>query len=573
MRRGVIADRASRFLILIASAAATAAVTAILVASRVVPFPAGRDQLPATIPFGSTVETAAILANRATDQLLAWLAVIGWGTLALGLVTTLSLWADRAARGRFEIAIHRAVGASRRTLVRGALTEGSALAATALVLGIAVGGLLGVSLAGPWPHAWHGLVSRLAFVGPTVAGTVLLGALFPLWTARSRRTVALDEAPAPLGIAAVQLGASLALLVAGWMVVDRGRLVTAASRPRGLDSAAVVYHLAATDHSPLDLGTLVDRLHRDGRHISVTGPGGHLGLGPVDEMITDCGQCYVGGIFLKWRPLRAGYLTASADTFEARGLTILEGRGFSDQDRIGAPPVAVVNRYLASRYFQDGRPLGRVIFLGGTMRGPGYRVIGVVDDPRPIGLGGGEQPLETVYLSSLQHPAPAAEVVLPPGESLPTPVAGRITRRETGAGLVARAMAPMRWFGQWFLLEGTFALCLAVAGTAALMLLWVRSLRFEFAVRRAVGARQRDILGLVARRSVRTGLTGTGIALAFFGPAIWPELASIVPGTPSWSPRLVLEGAILLVGAALVASIAPLVRIRKATPTELWSAR
>ena len=573
MRRGIAPDRTTAFLIVAAGAIAMATITAVCVVSGT-DFP-DRDLglLPASIPFTSTVRTAEALAEHATRQLLTLLAVIGWGTLIVGLVVVLALWADQAARIRFELGVHRAVGASRRTLLGSAAAGGLRLAVAAVLVGMGVGLVVSRLIGRPWAASWDGVGSALGPALATVLLIIVLGACFPNWSLGSGRVLEADEAPSPLGFAAAQLGVSLSLLVAGAIVIRQTRALTSADQAHGTNPTSLIHQIVSEDTAPLDLAGLVDQSGPGGPPLSLTQPGGHLGLGAVDELVTECGQCFVGGIFLRFRPLRATYLTASADTFHAIRLTLIEGRGFTNQDRVGAPPVAVVNTYLARRYFENGQALGRAIFLGGNFGGPRYQVVGVVDDQRPIGLGGGEQPLEAIYLSSLQHPGPTAEVLAPLGTALRLPGGTRIVATETGADLIRRAIKPLRWFGGWFVATGLTALLLAVGGTAALMMIWVQSLRSELALRRAVGARQRDVVAVILGGSIRTGLTGVAVALTTFGPMLWPNLDLVVPGAPLWQPDVLSVGALLMVGAALLGSVAPIARLLRASPTQLWSRR
>jgi len=572
MRRGTIPDRAGGLLIALAGAAAIAAIAAVRVpAPAPAPGAAGADSLPGGIPFSATVETVTQLEARAAAGLFDWLMITGWATWAVGVVTILALWADRAARSRAEIVVHRAMGASRTALARGALRQGLWLALWAAVLGLPAGSVAAWTLGAPWSAG--GLDLARAVV-PIVIGTgavILLGAAFPLWGARSRRAVGLEPAPTPLGIVTLQLGAGLALVVAGGLVTEHARQVIAGDVSPPLAPGQEIVQVAAAGTEPLDLEHLVDQAREANVAISITLPGGHLGRGPVDRMITDCGQCLMGTIFVRWRPLRATFLTATADTFQARGIPIVAGRGFSDHDRTGAPMVAVVNRQLAHRYFERGQPLGRTVLLGGTMGGTPYQVVGVVDDPPATGLGATLQPREVIYLSALQHPATRAEVLGPAGHPLPPALAAMVTRRVAASVLLAEALAPGQRVGRWFRAEGALALLLALASTSALLILWVRSLREEIALRRAVGARQRDVRRLVLRRALRTGLLGVAIGIGLFGVGLWPELGRLVPGVPAWDTVQVARAAGLLLAATLVAALVPLRLLRRFTPANLLS--
>ena len=53
----------------------------------------------------------------------------------------------------------------------------------------------------------------------------------------------------------------------------------------------------------------------------------------------------------------AGFNMVSPDYFLTFGIQVLRGRGFSESDRLGTQPVALVNETFAKRYFADVDPL------------------------------------------------------------------------------------------------------------------------------------------------------------------------------------------------------------------------
>ena len=68
------------------------------------------------------------------------------------------------------------------------------------------------------------------------------------------------------------------------------------------------------------------------------------------------------------------------------GIRIVEGRGFEDGDRAGAPPVAVVNEAFARQFFKDTRAIGqhlRVFDSDGSIE-----IVGIAKDVREAGLTG-----------------------------------------------------------------------------------------------------------------------------------------------------------------------------------------
>jgi hypothetical protein len=240
--------------------------------------------------------------------------------------------------------------------------------------------------------------------------------------------------------------------------------------------------------------------------------------------------------------------------------------------------VAVVSRSLAAQHFEGGKALGRTILVGhGSL--DWYRVVGVVEDRKPLGFGGGLEPREAVYLSVLQHP-PTAVDLLVRGRLSPaalTAVARTIhdtlgpgvgLTRVSEASLLAAEASPLGWFAGMFGMEGWALLALATVGTSAMMWLWVASLLAELGVRRAVGARRRNVLGYVLWRAVLVAVGGAAFG-SWLGMMVWDALGSVVAGSPAWDPGAVLRYGLLLGAAALAGALVPAWRASRAAPVEL----
>src|SRR5215475_12292607 len=67
--------------------------------------------------------------------------------------------------------------------------------------------------------------------------------------------------------------------------------------------------------------------------------------------------------------------TVSADYHELMGIQLLQGRGFTEQDRKGSPHVAIVSEAFARRYFPGGQALGKRVSL--EMDKPPVEIVGV----------------------------------------------------------------------------------------------------------------------------------------------------------------------------------------------------
>jgi putative ABC transport system permease protein len=125
--------------------------------------------------------------------------------------------------------------------------------------------------------------------------------------------------------------------------------------------------------------------------------------------------------------------------------------------------------------------------------------------------------------------------------------------------------APLVWFGRAFAMEGWAMLGMAVIGAFALMNLWVRSLLGELGVRRAVGARRRDLLRFVLVRALGVGVAGVAAGL-WFGWPLWGELSRVAPGLDPWSASTVSRFGGMLVAAALAGALLPAWRAARMRP-------
>ncbi|MFI5234623.1 MAG: FtsX-like permease family protein [Gemmatimonadales bacterium] len=506
------------------------------------------------------------------------------GVLAVAWLTTLAISAARAAARSPEISIRRSVGATRRHLLLAHLAEGAFVAAAALLFGGTIGWLAGGAAAATWPGLLGAAASALTLTAASaIAAAIILGALFPL--AYARRSVPLHRAsPGPLGLTvpAFQLGLSLTVLVAaGLLWREAARLTHPAAGP--VADSVLFQITAAKDSAPLDRAAAYARLLRQlgatpgVAAVSLANRGEVIGAGVADRAIARCGS---GCMWGARQPVRAMHYLVSADSFRAVGLKLLAGRAFTDRDDGDAPKVAVVNQSFALLHFHDGDPIGHQIEIGRGLHNI-YTVVGEVEDRPPAGIGGGLAPRNVIYLSVLQHPAPAVELLvravdpsrltqLPLAADVRTllgPTAGEIVRT-TPASVEAAEAAPLAWFARLFALEGWVMLAIATIGTFVTMRQWVDSLLAELGLRRAVGARRWQVIGYVLAHAAAVAVVGLTFGL-LFGLGVWGTLQNVIAGTPAWDGQLVRGAAALLALATLAGALWPAWRAAYAAPARL----
>jgi hypothetical protein len=83
---------------------------------------------------------------------------------------------------------------------------------------------------------------------------------------------------------------------------------------------------------------------------------------------------------------------------EAMGIKILEGRGFTEQDREGAPGVVIINEAMARKLFPDEDAIGKRLQLG--TGAPPLEIVGIAANIKHHELT--EEPIPHFDLPSLQ---------------------------------------------------------------------------------------------------------------------------------------------------------------------------
>lgn len=499
-----------------------------------VPVPDGSDgawtdaALTATAMQADGLERAlALLLGLA---LLAWLAALAADVLgqARGIVADRQAWALRSAVGATRRRLRRDV--VRRGAVASLCACGGGLVAAALgceVLARALPSIL--SLADP---AGAAMLAASPLVAVLVGLTVVAVTWVPLaWLPRAsalRRPVPVhpDGRDTVWLLAACQVAAGLAVAVCATLL--------ATGAPRVEASAAKYRHapdtLVLRVHAPSGL-TPTERAERwagvrEGlvrlpgvQAAGVAAPGAFVGLGTVDRAVSECPDCSSGGLAA---PVMLGATRQIA--VDAGFLDVL---GFS-----GTAPAAgdvLIDAEFRRQLFQGTNPTGRRVWLREEtpLRTRGHRVAGVSDIPGPVGLGVGRSGA-ALYLPLEEHPPTIADVAVrmggldeEAGRSLSVAVArtfpdARVETLGRLDDLLREQARPVAWLAWVTLAISLATLLFALLGLADAMVQRVRARRAEIGLRRAVGARRRDLYRLVLMDGVRLALAGgaAGAALA-----------------------------------------------------------
>ena len=182
-------------------------------------------------PGGVFARSPEWLRAEAVRLLCAALFSVSAATFAVGGFGLLLVWGARGGERAGELAVRRAVGASRRVLLAAWLGEGIAVAGGALAVGLPAGLLLVRWAAATWPgRVSPGTVAPMMLLAAATALMIVGGGALGFIFAPRRRLNEGDARPLGLTIPIAQLGLALVVLTAGALVARSAeRIAPAAS--------------------------------------------------------------------------------------------------------------------------------------------------------------------------------------------------------------------------------------------------------------------------------------------------------------------------------------------------------
>jgi putative ABC transport system permease protein len=269
--------------------------------------------------------------------------------------------------------------------------------------------------------------------------------------------------------------------------------------------------------------------------------------------------------------------------FEAMGVPVLSGRSFAETDGRDSPPVVIVNRALADRYFPGVDAIGRVlvhelsIVAGQPTR---RRIVGIVGDVRQFRL---DDPFEPhMFVPHSQMPWPAMALVVKtslPSDQLSTAVRSAVWSLDTRMPVpVPREMRRAfddaiggprlrAWLTAVFAVAALILAAIGLYGTVAFA---VQQRRGELAIRLALGATTRQTIGLVLREGLTLCFVGvaSGIVAAI---AIARLLSGLLFGITAADPATIAAVTILLAAVSAAACYFPARSVARIDPVRAIS--
>ncbi len=273
----------------------------------------------------------------------------------------------------------------------------------------------------------------------------------------------------------------------------------------------------------------------------------------------------------------------SSRYFETMGIRLIRGRLFTDQDRLGGQPVAMIDENLAQEYWPNQDALGQRIRNGNNQ--PWKTIVGIVAHVRHYQVVGEETSNigtegsgKGVYYFPLYQENSPAVFLIARTNSDPAALAGAIRAAvhdvdpsqpvsdlRTMDQRITLSMGPRRSAVTLLSVFAAMALILAAVGLFGLIRYNVTQRTQEIGVRMAIGASRKDILRMVLGESLRLALLGVagGLVAAF---ALTRVLSSLLYGVSATDPLTFAGTSLALTFVALLASWVPAWRATRVDP-------
>lgn len=450
-----------------------------------------------------------------------------------------------ALENQKETALRLAIGAAPGRL---ALEAGSQLLFTAVTASLAAlavsGSFIHVALTYV-PDSWLARVPGGAdAIGVDVPGltalvtvTFALATMSTVWTYRRIRRIAVsplldaiqhEDSPRRQRWRAALVGSEVALCAAVLLVATT--LGVQLWELRGVDmgvkadrTVAVWINASAAKYgNPASRLSYFDKLSNELSRVSDV-----EAVGAVDLTFQFNWQTTTvrAGIGRESAPVTALDRSATPTYLDASGLILVDGRWLENHDRSGAPPVAVVSRSLADALWPNQRAVGQTLQLDASKSETPVTVIGVVGDIRPAP----QAPPARIVYRSVPQSAPLWLYFLVrtrANADVLNEVQSAVWRVDPDQPVdgpwaigdwIDNTMSHVRFLAALTAMLAGIGIVLAVAGLHALTVYWVEVSLRELGIRRALGARHRDVLVWFGAKwaAVVVPAVGAGLLLQF----------------------------------------------------------
>ncbi|MGH7469875.1 MAG: ABC transporter permease [Longimicrobiales bacterium] len=527
-------------------------------------------------------------------------AAVGF-VLLIACADVANLLLARSAPRRREVAIRTAIGASRGRLVRQMLTESLLLAVVGGLLGLVIAVWVLAAISGVTPPSILQFVPRLAdlsidrtallYNAGLCALTALLFGLAPaLRSSRADLSEALKERDRGHipgrsrhrlsgSLVVLELALSLVLVIGAALMVQslvKQQRANPGFQADNLFTAQIAPNPARYNSAEAMRAFQRELLARTSALREVVAAATVNAL-PLSGEAPAWQFGIPGRTFDANDPPSAQARLISAAYFDVMGLPLLRGRAFTDLDREGTQPVAVVSRSFAARYFPDQNAVGQRLTI--PQEEVPREIVGVVSDVHDwrLGFASGSAAAAFIYVPHTQRPRGVINLIVH-ARAADAAVFAALRRTlfqldpeqplfQTSS---MRELVNFSLFSQSITttllgLLALVALVLAICGVYGVMAYAVTQRTYEFGVRQALGATRAELLLMVLRQGafpVGLGLLGglTGAVL------LAGSLRRLLFGVEPVNPVTFGGAALILALVSVLATAIPALRATRVAP-------
>ncbi|MCL4213800.1 MAG: ABC transporter permease [Gemmatimonadales bacterium] len=283
------------------------------------------------------------------------------------------------------------------------------------------------------------------------------------------------------------------------------------------------------------------------------------------------------------RPRMVQAIATEAAYFDIKKFNLTQGRAFAPQEVVSGSRVLVIGDEIAKYYFANLDPLGRELRIAGQP----YTVIGVIEPqgsvfgfsldrmaiaPYTSALGRALRPRGDVEYITVQ--GPTREVLMDGMEAVRAAMRGfrRLTPGRADNFALETSDAALSFFDgirSKMVLFGTalpgIGLVVGALVIMNIMLVAVAERTREIGIRKALGARRKDIIRQFLIEAATLSVVGAAIGAAL-GVAMSQTIAALTPLPASVAPWSIVAALIVGAGVGIVAGLYPASRAARLDP-------
>jgi putative ABC transport system permease protein len=537
-------------------------------------------------------------------SLLMLLAAVGF-VLLIACANVANLLLARAASRSREIAVRKAMGASRFRIVRQLLTESIMLA----IVGGTVGLLLAMWGVDVLRRASLDLLPTTAEIGLdrtvllfTFGISILTGVLFGLAPALQASKTDLSESLKEGGrsgaeggprnlvrslLVVIEVALSVMLLVGSGLLVRSFMLLRETDtgfRQENLLTLQLSYRAGKDEGGKVvNFFRAVEEKVRalpGVEAVAVSNGVPLLGSSETSFQIEGRPPAEAGK-----RPMTVAFWTTPGH-LDAMGIRLLRGRFIDEHDTAGSELVTVIDDEFARLYFPGEDPVGQYLAGDKERDFPHSRIIGVVGHVKNYGLDSPGPVQAEMYRARAQVPDKYQPLLAERVSLLvrtfqePETLTAAVRRAvqevdpnqplynvQTMEQVVSDSVASQKLSMMLLLIFAGVAVVLAAVGIYGVMSYAVAQRTHEIGVRMALGAQGGDVLRMVVRQGMLLVLIGVGAGL-LLAAALTRLMSGLLYGISATDPLTFAGVPLLLFAVSLIACLVPARRATKVDPME-----